>query len=197
MEKSKINNIIKLIARLSIDKSSLSLSKMIKSGARIELEDAYSADISDISARVSNNEEEVVGTIVKLEGDASFNLLFIVRVKDSLALTDMILRRPVGTTTQFDLYAQSAVQEIGNIMANSVANVFSVDFQIGIQTTPPILVHDYIGTIFGEYIMETATTQDEIMIIESKFSVVQHDIKCQMFVLPTDGSEKVLAYLAN
>lgn len=197
MEKSKINNIIKLIAKLSIDKSSQSLSKMIKSGAKIDLEDAYSADISKISAKVSDNEEEVVGTIVKLEGDASFNLLFIVRVADSLILTDMILRREVGTTKEFDIYAQSAVQEIGNIMANSVANVFSVDFQIGIQTTPPILVHDYIGTIFSEYIMETATTQDEIMIMESKFKIIQHDIKCQMFVLPTDGSEKVLAYLAN
>jgi len=196
-DQNKVNNAITLIARLSIDKSSRMLSKFVKSGARIDLEKAYVADISEVTKSVVRDDDEVVGAFIDLIGDAPFKFLFFVSLKDSLLLTDLILRRPAGTAKAFDVYASSAVQEIGNILSSGISNVFSSDFQIVMKPSPPTVVHDFAGTVFEEYIMEVAMEKNEIFIIETKFFVVEHNVNCHMFIVPIHGSEKVLANIAN
>ncbi|MCK5579806.1 MAG: chemotaxis protein CheC [Candidatus Omnitrophica bacterium] len=197
-EKKKIDRALKLIAGLSIDKSSQVLSKMIKMGASIEMRDVYMADISQLTAnRTAEDEKEVVGAFIDLVGDAPFKFLFYVSADDSLVLTDLILRREVGTSKEFDLYSQSAVQEIGNILASAITNVFATDFQISMRPSPPVVVNDYASTIFQEYIMSAALERDEILIIETVFCVVQQDISCRMFILPMQESEKILNYIVS
>lgn len=197
-EDTKINRALKLIASLSIDKSSQVFSKIIKTGAKIELEDVYFADISEITSKIMERDQgEVVGAFVDLLGDAPFKFLFYVDVKDSLLLTDLILRKELGTTKEFNLYAQSAVQEIGNILASAITNVFASDFQISMRPSPPTVVNDFASTIFSEYIMNTSPDRNSILLIESIFQVVSENIHCQMFIMPSGDSDKILSYMAN
>lgn len=188
-----ITNALRVIAQLSIDRSSVVLGKLIKRGARIEIVKVYSSDISEASSAVYLGDEGVVGAILNLEGDINLKFLFFVTHKDSLLITDMILRKELGTTKQFDLYAESAIQEIGNIVASAITNVFTSDFGINMKPTPPIIINDFAGTVFEEYIREIATVKNQILIIETKFQVVRSDISCYMFMLPIPGSEEHLA----
>jgi len=188
----KLQKAIKVIAQLSIDTASRTFSKLIKAGATIDLERAFIADISEVTRMFSGSEDEVVGAYVDLVGDAPFTFLFFVSAPDSLMLTDLMLRREVGTTKEFDLYAKSAVQEIGNVLASAIVNVFSRDFGIAMKPTPPAVCRDYIGTVFEEYIMKSAGELNELFVMESRFCVVQFDIKCHMFIVPLPGSDEVL-----
>jgi chemotaxis protein CheC len=196
-DKKKIDKAIELIAKLSIDKSSVAFSKIVKQGARIVMENAYMANISEATAKAYSQDSEVVGAFIDLEGDAPFKFLFYVQDTDSLVLTDLILRKEVGTTKEFDLYTQSAVQEVGNILASAISNVFSADFQIALKPTPPVVLHDFAGTVFEEYLVDIAIERNEVLIIESQFNIVQSNIKCSMFLLPYPGSEKVLNYISK
>lgn len=193
----RVDKAVHLIAKLSIDKSSNAFSKIVKTGARIEMEKAYFAEIAAASARAYQEDSEVVGAFIDLQGDAPFKFLFYVNDKDSLILTDLILRKEIGTTKEFNLYAQSAVQEIGNILASAISNVFSADFDIAVKPTPPVVVHDFAGTVFEEYLLDVASEKNEVLFIESKFCVVANNIRCSMFLLPYPGSEKVLTYISK
>ncbi len=197
MGREKVERAIKLIAQLSIDKSSTAFSKFIKAGAKIEMEKAYMSDISEVTERINAENDETVGVLVDLEGDNPFKFLFFINLSDSFILTDMILRKEPGTTKEFDLNASSAVQEIGNILACATANVFSADFKIKLRPTPPIMVHDFAGTVFKEHIMTAATGKDEILIIESKFCVVKNNVKCHVFILPIQKSAEILKNVAD
>lgn len=197
-ENKKINRALEMIARQSIDKSSQVLSKMIKTGAKIVIEDVYLADISEITEKnIASGDDEVVGAYIDLVGDTPFKFLFFVGAQDSLTLADLMLRRAVGTTKEFDVYASSAVQEIGNILSSAITNVFASDFQISLKPKPPVVVHDFSSTLFQEYIMSCSTDKDEILIIESKFLIVVHNINCQMFILPAENSESVINYISK
>lgn len=196
-ENYEIDKAVSLIAKLSIDKSSQAFSKIVKTGAKIEMERAYMADISEATAKASYEDDAVVGAFIDLKGDAPFKFLFYVKTNDSLTLTDLILRKDIGTTKEFSLYSQSAVQEIGNVLASAISNVFAADFDIDLKPTPPTVVHDFAGTIFEEYLVDIAAEKNEVLIIESKFCVVSNDIKCSMFLLPYPGSEKVLKYISK
>jgi len=197
-EVKKVNKALELIARQSVDRSSQVLSKMIKTGAKIALQDVYISDISEITKKIMEEDEfEIVGTIIDLLGDTPFKFLFYVPITSSLLLADLILRKEIGTTKEFDVYASSAVQEIGNILSSAISNVFSNDFQIKLKPAPPIIVSDFASTVFGEYIMSCSADKNEILFIESNFLVIDHDIKCKMFILPDEDSENILQYMYN
>lgn len=196
MADKDIDRALKLVANLSIDKASQVLSKMIKAGAKIELETVALEDITRATERIMVADNgEVVGAFVDLIGDVPFKFLFYVNAEDSLTLTDLILKRELGATKKFDIYVTSSVQELGNILASAVTNVFASDFQIRMRPSPPTVVHDYASTVFGEYILEAAAEQNEILMIESLFRVVRMNIKCRMFLLPKGDAQKELASL--
>jgi chemotaxis protein CheY-P-specific phosphatase CheC len=198
MEAQKVHRALELVANLSIDKASQVLSKMIKAGAKIDLEKVYVADISQATEKIMTADNiEVVGAFVDLVGDMPFHFLFYVAAEDSLLLTDLILRRDIGSTSKIDPYVQSTVQELGNILSSAITNVFASDFQIKMRPTPPIVVHDFASTVFQEYIMEAAAQQNEILMIESLFLVVRMNIKCRMFLLPKGDTQKTLAGLVG
>ena len=49
MPPKDVHYVLRIVAKLSIDKASQVLSKMVKNGARIDLEKVYVADISKIT----------------------------------------------------------------------------------------------------------------------------------------------------
>ena len=201
MEKdSRVSKVLQMIAQLSIDRASQVLSKLVKTGARIVLEKAYVSDIAQATAQINTDaihDGDVIGSIVDMVGDAPFKFLFYSDIKSCYILTDLMLRRPVGTSKEYDIYVKSAVQEIGNIMSSAACNVFSTDFEISLKPTPPKVVHDFIGTIFEEFVVGVASETDDVLIIESRFHIVSHDVRCNMFILPFPGSEKVINYICN
>jgi chemotaxis protein CheY-P-specific phosphatase CheC len=196
---SRISKAVELIAQLSVDRASQVLSKLIKSGAKIVLERAYIADISAATAQVNarDGQGEVIGSMVDMMGDAPFKFLFFADAPSCLVLTDLMLQREVGLTKDFDVYVKSTVQEIGNIMASAVCSVFATDFEIAMKPTPPKVMHDFLGTVFQEFVMGTATEKDEVLVIESRFHIVRYDIKCDIYILPFPGSDKTINSICN
>lgn len=198
MADQEIDRALKLVANLSIDKASQVLSKMIKVGAKIEVEGVFLEDITKATERIMHADTgDVVGAFVDLVGDLPFKFLFYVDANDSLTLSDLILRRELGTAKKMDIYVTSSVQELGNVLASAITNVFASDFQIKMKPTPPLVVHDYASTVFGEFIMEAAAEQNEILMIESMFRVVRLNIKCRMFLLPKGDAQKELASIVG
>lgn len=191
-ERPKISKALELVAQLSIDNASRVFSKMVKTGARIELVRADVVRIDEVSEKINAEDREVMGAFIDLEGEAPFKFLFYTDALNSLTLAELMLRKERESMKDFEVYARSAVQEIANILASSVANVFSLDLAIRIKPTPPMVVHDFVGAIFAEYIMSAASQGDDILMIESKFCIVRHDIRCHMFVFPMKGSEQVI-----
>ncbi len=188
---------IKFITELSIDKASQVLSKLLKTGCKIELSDAALYDITDFSQQMFEKNEEIAGAMTDLIGDASFKFLFWVAIEDSLSLADLLMRKSIGTTKKFDIYAESSIQEICNILASSVANIFARDFSISLKPTPTKVFCDYSGVVFGEVIQTLALDVDEIMIIETIFNAVNYKIRCSMFLLPQAGSIETLNFLTG
>ncbi|MFH0984860.1 MAG: chemotaxis protein CheC [Candidatus Omnitrophota bacterium] len=196
-QENKINKVIRLISQLSIDRASQVFSKFIKTAATIELEKAYMTDITAVSGDIGQMDKEVVGVFVDITGEADLKFLFFVEPQGCKILTDLILKRAAGTTTELDVYAKSAVQEIGNIIASAISNVFSADCQIAIRPSPPVVVHDFVGTLLEEYLLDVAAKDNKVLIIQSKFYIVSQNIDCCMFLMPTGNSEKILSLITE
>lgn len=185
--------IIELISKMSIDRASQVFSKTLRAGSKIEIAQLRKVDISQISEEIEKEDHEVSGAIVQLTGDTPIMMLFMVGLESALVLTDLFLKRDIGTTKDFGPYTEGTIQEIGNILASSISNVFSKDFGVDITPTPPIVLNDYSSSIFNSILMDEAYQgEDEILLVETKFFVVRTAIDCSLFLFPTKESVNIL-----
>ncbi|MBU0650736.1 hypothetical protein KKC59_02385 [bacterium] len=192
-----VHRSIKFIAELGIDKASQILSKMLKHGSKIELSNINVYDVTDFSKAMFKKNTEIVGAMIDLQGDAPFKFLFWVGLDESLKLTDLFLHRPVGTSKKFDEYVESCVQEVGNILSSAISSVFSRDFSIAMKPEVPCVFKDFSGSVFEEAVRDLAEETNDIMIIETRFFVVQHEILCSMFIMPKQGSVEIIDFLTG
>jgi chemotaxis protein CheC len=185
--------VVELISKISIDRASQVFSKTIKAGSKIEIVRLRKIDISEISEEIEKDDKEVSGAIVQLDGDAPAKLIFMIGVESSLILVDLFLRLEPGTTKEFNIYAESTIQEIGNILASSISNVFVKDFDIALTPSPPVVLCDYSSSIFNTILMDEAYLgDDEILLIDTKFFIVKKEIDCTLFLMPTLDASKIL-----
>lgn len=188
-----VNRVVRLIAEQGFDRASQSLSKLLKTGAGIELKKVEMVDISLISEQLTTENQEVIGSFVGIEGKAPLKFLFYVQTKGAYWLTDLLMNNAPGTTGEFNEYVSSTVQEIANILASAIANTFTNDFQISFKPTPPMVFNDFSAALFQELICETAAEDNKVLLLESRFVVMKVHLPCCIFVIPMPGSYKILS----
>jgi len=187
-----MNRAVELITRLSIDRASQVLSKMVRAGAKIVWEEMNEMDVAQLTERVSSEGDAVMGALIDLAGDIDLKFLCFLPERHACTVTDMILQKEIGTTREINELVRGAVQEIGNILASAVCNVFVSDFQIHMRPSPPMFVHDFQGSIFEEYLIRGVGDRNEIYVIETKFWIVRLDIPCSMYLVPAGGAKEML-----
>jgi len=196
-EEINIDRLLKTVAEQSIDKSSQVLSKMLNCDARIDLKRVAFEDVTTVTQSINESSGEVIAASIDLVGDAPFRFLFWVSVADAYKLTDLFLGQAVGTTKEFDEYTSSTVQEIGNILSSAVTNVFVANFQVAMRPEPPFVSRDYSGSIFEEFVMAVAMDRNELLLIESRFSIAECEMDCRMYLLPLAKSDEKLTFAAD
>ena len=188
----KIDNIVRSLAQMSIDKSSLVLAKIINVPVKIEMDKIYSADVTDLTSAMNEQEARMLAAFIRINGEASFSFLLMADEPASLLLTDLMLKKPVGTNKEVGRYVRSTVQEIANILSSAIAGMLSNAFQMSLRASTPRVAYDYAGIVFQEFMMEVATDSDQLVVMENIFRLENHDIKCSMFIVPDRDINKVL-----
>ena len=196
-ELKNIDRMLKTVAEQSIDKSSQILSKMLNTQASIELKRVVLEDVTTVTQSINESNGEVIAATIDLVGDAPFRFLFWVAIEDAFKLTDLFLGQEVGTTTAFDEYTSSTVQEIANILSSAVTNVFVANFQVAMKPEPPFVSRDYSGSIFEEFIMGVAMDSNDILLIESRFQIAKCAMDCRMYLMPLAKSDETLSFAAG
>lgn len=193
----EINRTFRVVAERSLERASDMFAKFVRRNARIELKQVRIVHPNEATEAINAENRPIAAAYVDLLGDAPFKFLVCIGLEDARKVTDLIIGLPVGTTKVMDTMAMSAVQEVGNILASSVANVFSADFNISLKPEPPRVMMDFIGMIFAEFILMSDPDRENLILIESVVEIVEHNIDCTMFLLPVEGSDRVLSFVAD
>jgi len=150
----------------------------------IELVKTDLVDISEITEEMNNDFREMVASILRLEGSLNGKLMFMIPLDGALMLQDFYLQDEPGTAKEFDEFTEGTVQEIGNILASAIGNSFAAGFGSMLLPTPPQVLCDFAGSIFGQLIFEESMDNDKILLTETKFKLRNTEIDCYFFLLP-------------
>lgn len=176
--------IVEIISKLSVDRASRALSKVLRAGAKISFSRAYLEDISDTTAKMNDDLREMSGVMVDFKGNVNCKLLFMMPVTGSYILTDLFLRQPPGTTKEFNEFTESVVQELGNILASHISNALVSDFDATLLPQPPQVHNDYAGVMFSNLVLEQSMTDDKLLLLETQFEICKSEMECYLFLVP-------------
>ena len=144
--------------------------------------------IEDVPEFVGGPELVVVGIFLRVYGKAPSNILFLIPRESAFALVDTLLGRERGETTELDTMDESALMEIGNILAGSYLNAFYTFTGMSMLPSIPALAVDMAGAILNVVLVQLGEMGDHALLIETNFVAEDRSINGHFFLVPDPGS---------
>jgi chemotaxis protein CheC len=138
-------------------------------------------------------------------------ILLVFEDRAGLALIDLLLQLPVGTTKSWGELEQSAAKETTNIVGCAYANALVAhlpEFRSSttranktgatrsgeLIPTPPLFVREFAGSLLEFALMEQAMELDQVVLIHSKFRTGRRDVSLDwtLLFIPSRESLHVL-----
>ena len=117
-------DVLREIGNVGAGNSATALSRLIQRRIEMNVPHVALVPIEDVPEFVGGPELVVVGIFLRVYGKAPSNILFLIPRDSAFALVDTLLGRDRGETTELDAMDESALMEIGNILAGSYLNAF-------------------------------------------------------------------------
>ncbi len=120
-------------------------------------------------------EQIVAAVLMHMLGDLTGRTVLILPESNAMLLSDMLLRRPPGTTTKLGELEASSLKEAGNILGGAYMNALS-DF-MGMMLLPsvPSLIVDLAGAVLTTVHLNFGRDRDLVLCVETDFRFEESD----------------------
>ncbi len=111
----------------------------------------------------------VIGVYLRVLGDASGSILFVMPKDSAFYLVDLLMGKPAGDTQVLGEIEESALKEIGNIISGAYLNALSQFTNISFIPSVPALAFDMAGAILDVILAELGQLGDYALLVETQF----------------------------
>jgi chemotaxis protein CheC len=167
--------LLRMIFDRGAEGASLALSKWLGREVRLAVSDVELVELERAGELLGPPETLVAACTMGLTGRLTGSLLLVFADRSGLALVDLLLHQPVGTTTAWGELEQSAARETTNIVGCAYVNALVAhlpgdDGDGELVPTPPSFLHEFAGSLLEFALMEQAMELDRLLLIRSEFA---------------------------
>jgi chemotaxis protein CheC len=167
--------LLRMIFDRGAEGASLALSKWLGREVRLEVSDVELVELERAGELLGPPETLVAACTMGLTGRLTGSLLLVFADRSGLALVDLLLHQPVGTTTAWGELEQSAAKETTNIVGCAYVNALAAhlpgdDGDGELVPTPPSFLHEFAGSLLEFALMEQAMELDRLLLIRTEFA---------------------------
>ena len=144
--------------------------------------------LGEVPEVVGGPDAMVAGVYLRVYGLAPSSILFLLPRDCAFYLVDMLMGRDHGTTLEMDAMDESALMEIGNILAGAYLNALSYFTKLTLLPSIPALAMDMAGAILSVILIQLGQMGDHALVIETEFSDDNDGVKGHFFLIPDPGS---------
>lgn len=186
-------DVLKEIVNIGGGHAATSLSQLIEKPVHMTVPVIEMMAYADVYEQIMPEEAVIKAIVIKMMGDAEGVFLFTVDQQFSKDLVAMML--PDNTTYSEEM-ANSALQELVNILVNSFLNAVMKLMDRNLITSVPIIIEDMFGAIMSSVYMEQSQYDDAVMIIKNEFYYLGDRLESSLYFIPKPGIiEKMLKAL--
>ena len=148
--------------------------------------------LGDVPDVVGGPDAMVAGVYLRVYGPAPGSILFLMPRDSAFYLVDMLMGREQGFTTSLNSMDESALMEIGNILAGAYLNSLSFFTKLTLLPSIPALAMDMAGAILSVILSQIGTMGDHALVIETEFTTEFEGVKGHFFLIPDPGSLSII-----
>jgi len=181
---SELQQLAKLeqINKQAADKASVALSQLIDRPVELAISKANVKKVESLSPFIGV-EDMVAGIYLPVTGDIHGAALLIFPEETAFILSDLLVKRPHGTTRKLTPLDESALKEVGNIVSGNYLTVLSNTLQIVIVEHIPNFSFDMFGAVVSQIITDFAQKTEDVLVIEIEFAFKPETLKGYFLLL--------------
>ena len=176
------------IGNVGAGNSATALSQIINHRIDMNVPQVSIVPITEVPDLVGGPDVMVAGVFLRVYGAAPSNILFLLPQESAFYLVDMTLGKPHGEPKTLDFMDESALMEIGNILAGAYLNALFNLTKLSLLPSIPALAMDMAGAILSVVLIQLGQMGDHALVIETEFQADEDGIKGHFFLVPDPGS---------
>lgn len=185
-------DVLKEIGNIGSGNAATALAKMLNRKVDMEVPRAKILEFKEVNDTLGGAELPVVGILLKINGDLTGNIMFILKQDAAAMLVNMLMGRPENVIEDFSEIDISALKEIGNILAGSYLSALSALTNLKIYQSVPDLAIDMAGAILSVPAIQFGKVGDTVLYIETEFSDGDDKVVGDFFLVPDLDTYDVL-----
>jgi chemotaxis protein CheC len=190
-------DVLREIGNIGAGNAATALAKMLSRRVEMNVPKAKILEFKDVNETLGGAETLVVGILLRIIGDISGYIMFIVEYNAAHLLVNLLMGKPIDDTVLneaggFDEIETSALKEIGNILAGSYISALSTLTNLKIQPSVPDMAIDMAGAILSFPAIEFGKIGDTVLFIETEFSEDGRKVIGDFFLIPDAESYDIL-----
>lgn len=179
---------LKEVGNVGAGNAATALSQIISKKIDMTVPQVAILPLGDVPDVVGGPDTMVAGVYLRVFGPAPSSILFLLPRESALSLVDMLMGRERGYTQHLDAMDESALLEIGNILAGAYLNALSFFTRFTLLPSIPALAMDMAGAILSVILIQLGQMGDHALVIETEFSTEADGVKGHFFLIPDPGS---------
>jgi chemotaxis protein CheC len=176
------------IGNVGAGNSATALSQIINRKIDMTVPKIAIMPLGDVPDVVGGPDAMVAGVYLRVFGPAPSSILFLLPRDSAFYLVDMLMGREQGYTTSLNSMDESALMEIGNILAGAYLNALSHFTLLTLLPSIPALAMDMAGAILSVILIQLGQMGDHALVIETEFTTENDGVKGHFFLIPDPGS---------
>ena len=169
------------LANIASGTAATALSQMLAREVEISVPRALALSPVDAVDACGDPERHVAGVVVPLRGDIEGLVLLMIPFEQAESLCSLL-----GVQAHTEV-GDSALREIGNILATSYLNGLGAMTGLALEPSPPHLHNDMLGAIVSTLLVGTAGANDLALVLDSELDVSGEPCSISFLLLPTSG----------
>jgi chemotaxis protein CheC len=169
------------LANIASGTAATALSQMLGREVQISVPKALALPPADAVEACGDPEAQVAAVVVELHGDIYGLVLLLIPFEQAETLCLMVGVEPHSEV------GDSALREIGNILATSYLSGLSATTGLALEPSPPQLHGDMLGAIVSTVLVEVAGAEAYALVLDSELDVSGEPCSVSFLLLPAAG----------
>jgi chemotaxis protein CheC len=169
------------LANIASGTAATALSQMLAREVEINVPRALALPPADAVDACGDPEQHVAGVVVPIQGDIDGIVLLLIPYEQAEILCSLL-----GVEAHTEV-GDSALREIGNILATSYLNGLAAMTGMKLEPSPPLLHTDMLAAIVSSLLVGAAGTHDLALVLDSELDVSGDPCSICFLLLPTSG----------
>lgn len=185
------------LAKLGVARAFSGLCEMTGQDIKVTSLTSKRVPLGKVVDLVGGSGAVTVGVYLSVTGSARGHMVLMYQPETACGLADLIMDRPIGTTTSLEDMELSALGEMGNIMGSFFLTAVAGATGLDLHPSPPSVKLDMAGAILDTLLGELIQEVELVLVLETTFSTQDRQIQGTFLVIPTPSFLSALLQAAN